>query len=159
MNHDREIIRLVLITALLALVAPAGAATIKTIALQNQPSPQPFLVYRRFERPAVSDAVGERVAVYALLRGGKCIFGIDPDTSAGSTAACQRDPTPDGHLFGPLGKDPSINIASTVAWSARVTTVRRGVFRSGPAIVSRLGDPVPPPGTGPLKDFSIARIP
>ena len=81
MNHDRKIIPLVLITALLALVAPAGAATIKTIALQNQPSPQPFLLYRRFERPAVSDAVGERVAVFALLRGGKCIFGIDPNTT------------------------------------------------------------------------------
>jgi hypothetical protein len=157
MNPHREVTPLVLVTALV-LFAPARAATIKTVALQNQPSPRPFLVYKKFERPAISDAPGERVAVWARVPGTQCIFGIDPDADPDGTVACERDSTPDGHLFAPLAKDPSINITSTVAWSARVTTGRSGVFRSGPAIVSRLGDPVPAPGTGLLKSFSFARI-
>ncbi|HJQ83612.1 MAG TPA: hypothetical protein VKA21_06030 [Candidatus Binatia bacterium] len=138
-----------------------AAPTIKTVALQNEQSPETSFFYKKFEKPAVSDAAGQRVAVFARLAGKKCIFSLDPDSNADSTVACRRDPTPDGHVFTKLGQklgDESINTSSTTAFAARLSSGRGGVFRSGPAFVANIGDPVPAPGTGLLKAFSYARI-
>src|SRR2546428_14027485 len=75
----------------------AHAATIKTVALQNDPTPRAPYLYKRFREVAVSDAVAplQRVAVIAQLRGTRCLCKLDPDGGAGATAACRHDPTPD----------------------------------------------------------------
>lgn len=144
-----------------AIAGVASAATIETVALQNAPSPEAAFVYKKFDRPAVSDAAGERVAAFARLAGKKCLFALDA-TGSGTTVVCQKDLTPDGlHVFTKVATnlgDASINAASTVAWAARVSAGRSGVYRSGPAVVAEIGDPVPAPGTGLLQAFSYARI-
>lgn len=144
-----------------AIAGVASAATIETVALQNAPSPEAPFVYKKFDRPAVSDAAGERVAAFARLAGKKCLFALDA-TGSGTTVVCQKDLTPDGlHVFTKVATnlgDASINAASTVAWAARVSAGRSGVYRSGPAVVAEIGDPVPAPGTGLLQAFSYARI-
>jgi hypothetical protein len=147
----------------LALVPGATrAATIKIVALQNEESPEASFFYKKFDNPRISDATGERLAVYTRLGGGKqCIFSLDPDTASGSTIVCRRDPTPDGHSFTRLGAKVgglSINMTGTLGWAARVSSGRSGVFRTGPATVASTGDPVPLPGVGLLKTFSYARI-
>src|SRR5438477_548735 len=135
----------------------AHAVTIKIVALQNDPSPRAPLLYKRFREVAVSDAVGQRVAVIAQLRGTRCVFQLDPDGGPGATAACRRDPTPDALVLGnPVS--PSINLAGGVVFAAPVTPGRSGVFRSGPTFVATTGDPVPAPATGNLDKFAFGRL-
>ena len=156
-----EVAAIALAVALVNPTADSRAATLKTVALQNDPSPEPSYFYKKFEKPDISDAAGERVAVFASAGAKKCIFSIDPDSDPDSTVACRRDSTPDGHAFTQMGRklgDVSINVASTVAWAARVSSGQRGVFRSGPTFVADIGDLVPAPGTGLLQSFSYARI-
>src|SRR5437867_9078879 len=83
--------------------AVATAATIKTVALQNDESPEPAFFYKKFDPPTISDAAAERVAVYSTLAGKRCIFTLDPDTATGSTVVCKGDPTPDLHAFAKFG--------------------------------------------------------
>ncbi len=135
----------------------AHAATIKTVALQNDPSPRAPNLYKRFREVAVSDAVGQHVAVIAQLRGTRCLFELDPDGGPGATIACRRDPTPDALVFSNPG-GPSINVAGGVAFAAPVTPGRSGVFRSGPTFVATTGDPVPAPATGYLERFAFGRL-
>jgi hypothetical protein len=146
---------------LCVIAGAASAATIETVALQNAPSPEAPFVYKKFDRPAVSDAAGERVAVFARLAGKKCLFALD-SAGSGTTVVCVHDLTPDAlHVFTKIATnlgDASINAASAVAWAARYSAGRAGVFRSGPAVVADIGDPVPVPGTGLLQAFSYARI-
>jgi hypothetical protein len=143
---------------LLGLAAPASAV-IKPVALEGEQSPQSPFLYRKFGLPVVADAAGQRVAVYNRTRGGKrCIFSLDPDSTSDGTVACEKDPSPDGRSFRRLGA-PTINTpAASVAWASRLTFGYSGAFRSGPAIVALLGDPVPAPGTGLLDQFSSAHI-
>ena len=61
----------------------AHAATIKTVALQTQTSPRASLPYKRFREVAESDAVGQRVAVIATLRGTRCLFSVPVATFRG----------------------------------------------------------------------------
>jgi len=140
-----------------ALAGPARAATIKTVALQNQMSPLASYFYRKFREVAVSDATGQHVAVFAQLSGPKCLFKLDPDGGGNATAACQKDVTPDNRLFGNFGL-PSINVAGNVGFSARVTQGRSGVFQGDPAYVAATGDPVPAPATGLMKTFSVGGL-
>jgi hypothetical protein len=154
-----EIAVLTLLAAL-GISALASAATIKTIALQNEESPETGFFYKKFETPAVSDAAGERVADTVRLGGGKCIFAFNPDSDPDSTIVCRKDVTPDAHTFGSIGLPvggESINLSSDVAWAARLSSGRSGVFRRGPAYVASIGDPVPG-GTGVLKLLTYARI-
>ena len=136
----------------------AHAATIKTVALQNDPSPRAPYLYRRFREVAVSDAVGQHVAVIAQLRGTRCLFKLDPDgVVPGATAACRHDPTPDALVFGNPG-GPSIDVAGDVAFAAPVNPGRSGVFRSDPTFVATTGDPAPAPATGSLERFVFGRL-
>src|SRR5439155_25269974 len=138
-----------------AVAGRAHAATIKTVALQNDPSPRTPLLYKRFREVAVSDAVGQRVAVIAQLRGTRCLFKLDPDGGPGATAACRHDPTPDALEFGNPG-GPSIDVAGDVAFAALVNPGRSGVFRSDPTFVATTGDPAPAPAT--LDRFAFGRL-
>ena len=140
-----------------AVAGRAHAATIKTVALQNDPSPRTPLLYKRFREVAVSDAVGQRVAVIAQLRGTRCLFKLDPDGGPGATAACRHDPTPDALEFGNPG-GPSIDVAGDVAFAALVNPGRSGVFRSDPTFVATTGDPAPAPATGTLDRFAFGRL-
>src|SRR5262245_58051495 len=118
--------------ALLSPTADSHAATLKTVALQGNQSPEASYFYKKFEKPDISDAPGERVAVFAAANPKKCIFSIDPDSDPDSTVACRKDPAPDNHGFSQMGRrlgDVSINVASTVAWAAKLSQGRRGVFR------------------------------
>jgi len=135
----------------------AHAATIKTVALQNDPSPRAPYLYKRFREVAVSDAVGQHVAVIAQLRGTRCLFKLDPDGGPGATAACRHDPTPDALEFGNPGV-PSIDVAGDVAFAAPVNPGRSGVFRSDPTFVATTGDPAPAPATGSLERFVFGRL-
>src|SRR2546425_12077176 len=151
-------------TAALALTLATGtvagrahAATIKTVALQNDPSPRAPNLYKRFREVTVSDAVGQHVAVIAQLRGTRCLFKLDPDGGPGATAACRHDPTPDALAFSNPGS-PSIDVAGNVGFAAPVTPGRSGVFRSDPTFVATTGDPVPTPATGYLDRFVFGRL-
>src|SRR5256712_5371777 len=134
----------------------AHAAAIKTVALQNDPSPRAPYLYKRFREVAVSDAVGQHVAVIAQLRGTRCLFKLDPDGGPGATAACRRDPTPDALVFGNPGS-PSIDVAGGIGFASPVTPGRSGVFRSDPTLVATTGDPVPAPATGHPEFFAVRR--
>ena len=135
----------------------AHAATIKTVALQNDPSPRAPNLYKRFREVTVSDAVGQHVAVIAQLRGTRCLFKLDPDGGPGATAACRHDPTPDALAFSNPGS-PSIDVAGNVGFAAPVNPGRSGVFRGDPTFVATTGDPVPAPATGYLDRFVFGRL-
>jgi hypothetical protein len=152
------------ITSVLALLvlpfALADAASIKTVAVQGDTTPDPGFAYKKFDNPVVSDAAGQRVGVFARSSGGKrCIYRLDPDSAADATIECERTPSPDaGRAFGRFG-EISINVTADIAWASRLDFGRQGVFRADPTqIVALLGDPVPPPGTGLLKDLLLGRI-
>jgi hypothetical protein len=147
------------LTALVLPLAIANGASLKTVALQGDLPPDPGPSFRKFGYPVVCDAPGQRVAVYNRSPGGKrCIFKLDPDSTADATVACERTPSPDvGRTFGRFG-DISINGSADVAWASRLDFGRQGVFRGDPTTVSLLGDPVPAPGTGLLKNLGSARI-
>jgi hypothetical protein len=149
--------RYVLAAAALVSTLGIARATIKTVALQGDPTPIPFTAFRRFTPPAISDAPGPRVADYARTVGKRCIFKLDPDGGPDVKTACEHEPSPDGGFFQRLAA-PTIDSADDVAWSARETFGRQGVFRGDPSTVALTGDPVPAPGTGLLKTLSFARI-
>jgi len=140
-----------------AFAYPARAATLKTVAVQNTLSPEMTFAYRKFGDVAISDASPRRAAVFAQLRGAKCLFKLDPDGGPGATVACQRGPTPDGRAFGNLGV-PSINVAGEAGLASRVTQGRTGVYRGDPTVVATTGDAVPAPGSGLMKTLSFGRI-
>ena len=154
---------------LTALGGVGSAATIKPLALGNGPSAEPGYVHRRFEKPAISDAVGQRVAVFARTKGRRCIFTFDPDTADPDTAAgsavvaCWGDLTPLPppqfvfRRFGVKFGDVSINLSSRVGWASEVFDAGRGVFQSNPLEwVARTGDAAP--GTaGVLDQMSFGR--
>lgn len=145
-----------ILIALLSVAPAAPAASLKIVAIQNNSSPVVNTVYKKFDNPVISDAAGERVAVLASI-GRKCIFSIDPDNDPDSTVACQRDPSPDLRQFRTFAQ-PTINSSSNVAWAAKVSSGRQGVYRSGPTVVSTTGDPAPAPATGLLDDFAYGSI-
>src|SRR5437764_5565518 len=100
-----EVAAIGLAVALVSPVAESGAAaTLKTVALQNDPSPEPSYFYKKFEKPDMSDAPADRVAVFGQAGSKKCIFSIDPDSDPDSTVACRRDATPDGRSFTQMGR-------------------------------------------------------
>jgi hypothetical protein len=149
--------RYVLAAAALVSTLGIARATIKTVAVQGDPAPVPFTSFRRFTPPAISDAPGPRVADYARTVRRRCIVKLDPDGGPDAAAVCEHDPSPDGGFFQRLAA-PTIDSADDVAWSARETFGRQGVFRGDPSAVALTGDPVPAPGTGLLKTLSFGRI-
>ena len=141
---------------LLSATGLASAATIKTVALQGDQTPQATYFYRKFTAPAVSDTAGPHVADYALAIGKRCIYLLDPD-GADATEACERDLAPGNGLFRRLNP-PSVGLTGDVAWIAKVSFGRGGVFRTGPTPVALIGDAVPAPGTGTLAKITSSRI-
>jgi hypothetical protein len=94
-----------ILTLLVLPLAVANAASIKTVAVQGDTTPDPGFAYKKFDNPVVSDAAGQRVGVFARAQGGKrCIYKLDPDSAADATVACERTPSPDaGRAFGRFG--------------------------------------------------------
>jgi len=145
--------------SLLALGARrAEPATLEKVAVEGDPAPQPGSFYRRkFQKPAVSDATGARVAASVrTFINPNCLVSFDPGPGPDAIIVCRKDPSPDGHQFGTLG-NPSINITSEPAWAAAVTFARSGVFRGSSMTVAFTGDPSPA-GSGFLRKFSSALI-
>jgi hypothetical protein len=157
----RSLIVGVALAIALAGLPPAGAQMLEIIAQENDESPETSFFFKRFDEVDVSDAAGERVAVHARLGAKKCIFALNPALTPdmGSTIVCKGDLTPHippGRAFRRL-QGPSINLTSDVAFPSRVSG-GDGVFRRGPAIIAVLGDPVPAPGSGLLKNFPSASL-
>jgi hypothetical protein len=140
------------------LVPPPGAAQIDVVALKDGASPEAGFVYRKFQRPAVGDAVADPVGFFAKARGNGTIRGIftDAPASAGGTVVLADDPGPESRLFKRFG-NPTINADGDVAFDALLTGGSKGVFRSGPTVVTFLGDTVPSV-TGQLDGFTRAHI-
>jgi hypothetical protein len=148
---------LVLATAVSAVASPATAqATIDTVAIQDDQSPQPGLFFKTFKNPAVGDVAGANVGFYATTTRSKCIFKLNPVLNTGSAVACRGGVSPDARSFTSFA-DPSMNTAADVAWSARVSG-SSGVYRGDPTTVDLLGDAVPAPGSGLLNQLSMAQI-
>ncbi|HLY36777.1 MAG TPA: hypothetical protein VKU61_01990 [Candidatus Binatia bacterium] len=149
--------RHVLVGIVLLSTTGLASAAIKTVALQGDQTPQPTFFYRKFTAPAVSDTPGAHVADYALAIGKRCIYLLDPSGGSNATEACQRDAAPPNGLFRRLNP-PSVALTGDVAWIAKVSFGRGGVFRSGPSPVALVGDAVPAPGTGVLAKITSSRI-
>lgn len=146
------------LVAALVLAPTLAQAAIKVVAQQNDPSPLAGFTYQRFGDLDISDAPGERVVVYGRLRGRQCLFRIDPDNDPDSTVACQRGVTPDQRALRRIGP-PSINATSAVAFAARVSQGRSGVYRDGISIVALFGDTAPCVGAAPiLEQLAYGRI-
>src|SRR5437016_392647 len=95
--------RVLLGLALLVGAYPASA-TVKTVALTGDQTPQFGYFFRKFGLPVVSDVAGAHVAVFNKSPGGlRCIFKLDPDSTSDATVACEKDAAPNNALFQRLG--------------------------------------------------------
>lgn len=140
------------------LVPPPGAAQIDVVALKDEASPEAGFLYRKFQRPAVSDAAADPVTFFARAHGNGSIRGIftDAPASAGGTVVLANDLGPESRLFKRFG-NPTLNAGGDVAFDALLTGGRKGVFRTGPAVVAFVGDTVPTV-TGQLDGFTQVHI-
>ena len=69
-----------ILTVLVLPLALANAASIKTVAVQGDATPDPGFAYKKFEHPVVSDAAGQRVGVFSYGQNLKrCSYELDPD--------------------------------------------------------------------------------
>ena len=107
---------LVLVSLLVCGASSAESATLKKLALEGDPAPDPgFFYHRKFLRPAVSDAAGQHVVASVRLTPAtsrQCLVKFDPGPGPDGLVACRKDTSPDGRQFLKLG-DPSINVAGT----------------------------------------------
>ena len=130
---------------------------VSTVALEKDYSPEEGCWYRRFARPAVSDAEEQPVSFFAKTRGvtssKKGIFKDGPGRDdLGSTVVLVGDTSPDSRLFR-VPSNPTMNASGGVAFSAGLTGGGKGVFRGDQSLVALLGDSVPGV-TGLLAEFS-----
>jgi hypothetical protein len=140
------------------LLAQPVTAQIEVVALKDDVSPEVGFLYRKFQRPAVGDAVADPVSFFARAHGDGSIRGIfaDAPASAGSTVVLMDDLGPESRLFKRFG-NPTTNAGGDVAFDALLTGGSKGVFRSGPTVVAFLGDTVPGV-TGQLDGFTLVHI-
>ena len=125
-------------------------AQVQTIVVKGNAGPIASSQYRQFERrPAAGgELAGNAVAFAGKLKllGGSIrgVFSEDP-INPGIVEGSQISVIPGTQGFKRFRR-PSMNTVGEVTWVAGLGGAGRGVFLSGPQLVSLVGDPIPTGG-------------